>query len=440
MAHDESYALVLAGGGAKGSYQIGAWKALREEGIRFHGIVGASVGALNAGLIATGSFSRAEDLWSSISFDRIVDIPGTFVKNGNLDLDIKNIQAFTRFVIKNKGLETRPLYRLIKEHLKEGHIRKSDVDIGVVSFNVSSFKPMEVFIDEIPEGMLARYLLASASFPLFKTVQIGGKKFTDGGVYDNIPFSMAKSRGYKRIIILDISGMGNNRRPHIAGTNTIYIKNSHRIGWELDFSQAAIQRSKLLGYLDTRKVFYRNTGVDYFILPDKKREKELTALLLADTRQNLIQKLLDDVNIQGDNYLARLRNALPPAYRHTRELGMAYLECAAKSLGIEKFAEYTMKDFINLVAAEYTALKEKTQRPSGKDFGQFMKLLKKRFDTLTEHKDLFDLNPAEYSRLGNMIFGRDEKHLRLKTLSSFFPELVAAKIMELLNVEDHRVD
>ena len=146
MIHDIPYALVLAGGGAKGSYQIGAWKALREEGVRLNAVIGASVGALNAGLIATGSFSKAEELWNTISFDTIVDLPKTFIKDGNLDLDIKNIQAFTKYLIKNKGLETRPLYRLIREHLKEEHIRKSGTDVGVVTFNVSSLKPMETTI------------------------------------------------------------------------------------------------------------------------------------------------------------------------------------------------------------------------------------------------------------------------------------------------------
>ena len=440
MAHDIPYALVLAGGGAKGSYQIGAWKALREEGMRFDAVIGASVGALNAGLIATGSFARAEELWDSISFNNIVDIPERFIKNGNLDLDIKKIQSFTKYLIKNKGLETRPLYRLIREHLKEEHIRKSGIDVGVVTFNVSSLKPMEVYIDDIPEGQLARYLLASASFPLFKTVEIGGKHFTDGGVYDNIPFAMAKSRGYKHIIVLDISGMGHNRRPNIIGTDTVYIKNSLNLGWELDFSRENLSKYKLLGYLDTRKVYAKNIGVEYFVLVDRKREKETEERLLADTGQKLILKLLDTMEIRGDTYVQRLRNVLPQKYRHTKNLGLSYLECAAKCLNIDRLNEYSIKDFMRLIGDEYRALKDRTKRPTEKDFGQFMKSLKKRFDTLTEQKDLFELTPAEYSRLGNMIFGRDDKYLRLKGLSAFFPELAAAKIMELLQVDDRRLD
>ena len=42
----KEYGIVLEGGGARGSYQIGAWKALREAGIKIRGIAGASVGAV----------------------------------------------------------------------------------------------------------------------------------------------------------------------------------------------------------------------------------------------------------------------------------------------------------------------------------------------------------------------------------------------------------
>ena len=47
----KEYGIVLEGGGAKGAYQIGAWRALREAGIRIKGAAGTSVGALNGALI-----------------------------------------------------------------------------------------------------------------------------------------------------------------------------------------------------------------------------------------------------------------------------------------------------------------------------------------------------------------------------------------------------
>lgn len=44
-------AIVLAGGGSRGAYQIGVWKALREMGIDYQLVTGTSVGALNGVLM-----------------------------------------------------------------------------------------------------------------------------------------------------------------------------------------------------------------------------------------------------------------------------------------------------------------------------------------------------------------------------------------------------
>ena len=59
----KEYGIVLEGGGARGSYQIGAWKALREAGIKIRGIAGASVGALNGALICMDDLEKAEEIW-----------------------------------------------------------------------------------------------------------------------------------------------------------------------------------------------------------------------------------------------------------------------------------------------------------------------------------------------------------------------------------------
>lgn len=66
--------LVFAGGGAKGAYQIGAWQALREHGIRFDVVAGTSIGALNATLVASDDFGKARAFWSSLTTARLARI------------------------------------------------------------------------------------------------------------------------------------------------------------------------------------------------------------------------------------------------------------------------------------------------------------------------------------------------------------------------------
>ena len=55
--------LVLAGGGALGAYQIGAYEALLELGHKFDIITGTSIGALNGSFIASDMFEELKGLW-----------------------------------------------------------------------------------------------------------------------------------------------------------------------------------------------------------------------------------------------------------------------------------------------------------------------------------------------------------------------------------------
>ena len=59
----KEYGLVLDGGGARGAYQIGAWKALTEAGVKVNAVAGTSVGALNGALICMGDVKSAEEIW-----------------------------------------------------------------------------------------------------------------------------------------------------------------------------------------------------------------------------------------------------------------------------------------------------------------------------------------------------------------------------------------
>ena len=55
-------AVVLSGGGAKGGYQIGVWKVLRQMGFTPDIVVGTSVVAINSALMALDNFDAALDI------------------------------------------------------------------------------------------------------------------------------------------------------------------------------------------------------------------------------------------------------------------------------------------------------------------------------------------------------------------------------------------
>ena len=65
-------AIVLSGGGSKGSYQIGVWKALRKLHIKYDIVTGTSVGALNGALMVQNKFHKAIKLWSKINMELLL--------------------------------------------------------------------------------------------------------------------------------------------------------------------------------------------------------------------------------------------------------------------------------------------------------------------------------------------------------------------------------
>ena len=71
---NKEYGLVFDGGGARGAYQIGAWRALSEAGVKISAVAGTSVGALNGALVCMGDLEKAEHIWKEMAFSRVMDV------------------------------------------------------------------------------------------------------------------------------------------------------------------------------------------------------------------------------------------------------------------------------------------------------------------------------------------------------------------------------
>ena len=57
---NKEYALALSGGGTRGAYEIGAYRALKEIGINIVAIAGTSIGALNGAMFVSDNLDKAE--------------------------------------------------------------------------------------------------------------------------------------------------------------------------------------------------------------------------------------------------------------------------------------------------------------------------------------------------------------------------------------------
>lgn len=250
--------LALEGGGAKGAFHMGVVKALLENGYTFDGVSGTSIGALNGALIVQGDFEKGYKIWENMDNSMIFDIEEKQMKNIiNRSINKETLMYFTskiREVIENKGLDTSKMRMLIQSVIDEEKIRRSRMDLGIVTISISDLKPMELFKEDIPLGMLDEYLIASANIPLFKINPINGKYFIDGAFYDNLPINMLIKRGYDEIIAVRTFAFGITRKVKNPKVKITYIIPSDDLGGMLNFDNSQINANLDMGYCDALKI------------------------------------------------------------------------------------------------------------------------------------------------------------------------------------------
>lgn len=254
----DKYAVALGGGGTKGAYHIGVWKALKELDIEVCAVTGCSIGSVNGALFAQNSFEIADEVWRNIGMENIIEISSSDVSD-NL-LDIKNFSVLISDIYKNNGLETKPFRELLDKFIDEEKIRKSEIDFGLVTFDLAEREELALFINDIPEGRLVDYIMASASLPGLKKTVIDNKEYMDGGITNNIPADMLLAKGIKNIIAVDVGGVGITKGLAPKGTNLISIKSSDKIIGMLDFKKENIEKMMRAGYIDCLKAFGRLEG------------------------------------------------------------------------------------------------------------------------------------------------------------------------------------
>ena len=149
------YGLVLAGGGVRGAYQIGVWKALKELKIKVSAVSGVSIGAVNGALFVQGSKTKAERLWNKIAIDDIILLPKEMENDENL-FKVKNLMKIAKEIYSNNGLDMSPLENLLNEIVDEDKIRNSEIDFGIATFSLSEKSENYYFIKDIPYGKLDR--------------------------------------------------------------------------------------------------------------------------------------------------------------------------------------------------------------------------------------------------------------------------------------------
>ena len=319
--------LVLAGGGARGSYQVGVWRALEELGWSAGVVAGTSVGCLNGAMYVLDQYETARDMWLSIRSGDVMELPARPSGLGELGETVRQFVA-------EGGLDVSPLEEIVDRVLDEDALRAAPVRFGLVTVEKRGLKPRELSLEEIPRGKVRDYLMASAAcFPALRARTIDGVEYLDGGYADNMPAGLAARLGAEELVCVDLEGVGVTR-PNRTGLPTTLIRSHWELGDILRFDPAVARRNIELGYYDTMRAFGRVRGDAYPIALAGSAE----AAAEFRARFNPLQEA-----VKGRWPAAHIPAVLALALADLQDEPLAPLEAAAEDAGVDPTQLYTVQ-------------------------------------------------------------------------------------------------
>lgn len=339
----KEYGLVLDGGGARGAYQIGAWKALKEAGVKISAVAGTSVGALNGALICMDDLEKAEKIWSEMEFSRVMSVDDDWMRQFfQGEQKLGDILAELGRVFRDGGVDAAPLRKLIHENVDEEKIRGCGKEFFIVTFSLTDMKELELSVSDIPEGRLEDFLLASAYLVGFKNEPMeDGKRYIDGGIFNNVPADVLVEKGYTDLIEIRIYGPGREPRVSLPEDGEMYqIGPRVKLGSIIEFDRERSRQNMKIGYYDAKRMLYGLEGIIYYIEQEhldawyERRMRDLTEL--EKRALAIVLKL--------------------PVSGTDKELYMGMLEAAAKFLRIPKYRIYKVDELRKTVMERYERL------------------------------------------------------------------------------------
>lgn len=357
----KEYGLVLEGGGAKGAYQIGAWKALKEAGVKIKGVSGTSVGALNGALICMDDLERAENLWANISYSQIINVDDELM--GRLFDKSQMKPEFLRETLKEifrmlgeGGMDITPLRRLIEENIDEDLIRKSPVEFYSCTYSLTDRKELNVDMKTVPEGQMKDMLLASAYLPGFKNEKLHGKTYVDGGATNVLPMDVLLEHGYQDLILLRIFGVGREKKVSIPeGVSVTEIAPRGNLGNTLQFDAGKSRKNMRLGYYDALRAIYGLQGKIYYVEQTQEECYYLKQLVQAkpEVRAALLEAYELDRSPEQEMRsfvelllpLLAVELKLPKDWNYS-SLYLAILETAARHCKVHRYRVYTVQQLL----------------------------------------------------------------------------------------------
>lgn len=272
QSNNKKIGLVFSGGGGKGSYEIGVWRALEKFNIcqQISAVSGTSVGALNAALFAQGDLALAEKLWRNMATGDIlhrtpeniaIQIAHLLVLlcDGSLPMVLKIVNT-----LRSRGTFSRAgLLKLMKNNLNPEKITSEQLPVFVTCRNKGSRKTRSFSLVKADPQRMYSMLLASSAIPLiFPPETIDGEEWFDGGLPSindsNTPIQAVYDAGCRFIItvLLDMDDLVDIKNFPDAQIVFIYPQKSNGaiLDGALDFGGFHADKRMDQGFQDTLKI------------------------------------------------------------------------------------------------------------------------------------------------------------------------------------------
>lgn len=210
---NDKVAVFLTGGGAKGSFQIGFFKALEELGIKVDAIYGSSIGALVGGAATYLNSYDMFECWNSLTLENVLQVDSNKVKN--LEGKLKTLKLYKETIIscaKPKILiDIEKIRELLYNSLDGDKIRESSVDFGITTTLLPSFDMLKIYKKDMKVNIL-EYILASLYLPIFRQQKIiDQRNYLDISGFRRQPFEMLKKSNCSNYYIVNVSGSNDKK-------------------------------------------------------------------------------------------------------------------------------------------------------------------------------------------------------------------------------------
>lgn len=293
------YGVALEGGGTKGAYHMGALKAIYECGFDVGIVVGTSIGAFNAAVVAQGDFEKLYDVWYNGDSTLAIDFDKkelTKVNNGKLDVEsVKYLYNYVTKSISDGGIDTTKLRKLYETYIDEEKLRASNIEYGMVTVSVSDKKPIYVYKENIAEGKVVDYVLASSNLPVFKQQKlVDGKVYIDGGFYDNCPLKLITDKKITDMFEVRTEAIGIYKKINKKGLNIYTITPSKELGSILFTDNTTMRRNIAMGYFDALRVIKGYLGKEYYVIP---KEEDSIFNMICNISDEKILYLAESMNL-----------------------------------------------------------------------------------------------------------------------------------------------